>query len=78
MSSSIMQHRANIVIQKIMMRRKITAWVIILLVIIFPFRKAFLSGETPGIMMMLAFVVTLAGIGIFYYLMSTSENNSDN
>jgi fatty-acid desaturase len=60
-----------------MMSRKITAWVIILLVIIFPFRKAFLSGETPGIMMMLSFVVTLVGIGIFYYLMSTSDNKSE-
>jgi hypothetical protein len=44
------------------------AWVIALLVIAFPFRRAFLSDEPPNIMMMLSFVVVLIGIGVFYYL----------
>jgi hypothetical protein len=55
------------------MGKKITAWVIMLLVIMFPFRRAFLSEEPPGIMMMLAFMVFLVGLGVFYYLNSSDS-----
>ncbi len=50
------------------MNKKILALVIALLVIIFPFQRAFLSDEQPGLMMMLSFILTLVGIGVFYYL----------
>ena len=50
------------------MSKKIIAFLIALVVVIFPFRRAFLSDEEPGIMMMISFVLTLIGIGIFYYL----------
>lgn len=59
------------------MGKKITAWVIMLLVIMFPFKRAFLSEEPPGIMMMLAFVVFLVGIGIFYYLNSAGSQSDE-
>jgi hypothetical protein len=50
------------------MSKKILAFVIAALVVVFPFRRAFLSDEEPGLMMMVSFVLTLLGIGIFYYL----------
>jgi glucan phosphoethanolaminetransferase (alkaline phosphatase superfamily) len=50
------------------MTKKIAAWVIALLVVIFPFRRAFLSSEAPGLMMMFSFLITLVGIVVFYYL----------
>lgn len=50
------------------MNKKIIAFLIAAIVIIFPFRRAFLSDEQPGLMMMLSFVLTLIGIGLFYYL----------
>lgn len=52
------------------MGKKIAAWVIALLVIAFPFRRAFLSDQESGIMMMVSFMVTIIGIVVFYYLMS--------
>jgi purine-cytosine permease-like protein len=52
------------------MKNKIAAVIVALLVIAFPFRRAFLSDEQPGIMMMFSFVITLAGIMIFTYLIS--------
>ena len=58
------------------MKRKIAATIIALLVIAFPFRRAFLSDEQPGIMMMASFVVTVIGIIVFYYLtIRPSEKN---
>jgi len=57
------------------MTRKLIAWAIALLIIAFPFRRAFLSEETPNIMMMLSFVVVLIGIGIFYYLNIEPKND---
>jgi hypothetical protein len=50
------------------MKKKIAAVIVAILVIVFPFRKAFLSSEEPGFMMMLSFLITLAGIFLFYYL----------
>lgn len=50
------------------MSKKILAFVVAVLVVVFPFRRAFLSDEEPGLMMMVSFVLTLLGIGIFYYL----------
>lgn len=55
------------------MGKKIAAWVIALLVIAFPFRRAFLSDEEPGLMMMASFVLTLIGIGVFTYLIVSSN-----
>ena len=58
------------------MKRKIAATIIALLIIAFPFRRAFLSDEQPGIMMMASFVITVIGIIIFYYLtIRPSEKN---
>ncbi len=57
------------------MTRKVIAFVIALLVILFPFRRAFLSDELPGIMMMLSFIATVAGIIAFYYLTESSSKN---
>ena len=50
------------------MKKKIAAFIAALLVVVFPFRKAFLTSEEPGFMMMLSFVLTLVGIFVFYYL----------
>lgn len=50
------------------MKKKIAAFLIAVFIIAFPFRKAFLSHEEPGIMMMLSFLLTLVGIFAFYYL----------
>jgi fatty-acid desaturase len=58
------------------MGKKIAAWVVLLLVIIFPFPKAFLSSETPGMMMVVAFMITVIGVGIFYYLISSPKSDS--
>ena len=59
------------------MGNKVIAWVIMILVIIFPFRRAFLSEEPPGIMMMLSFLVFLVGIGVFYYLNSSGSHSDE-
>ncbi len=50
------------------MKKKIAAFIVALLVVVFPFRKAFLTSEELGFMMMLSFVLTLVGIFVFYYL----------
>ena len=50
------------------MKKKLTASIIALLVIAFPFRRAFLSNEEPGLMLMVSFLGTLVGIIVFYYL----------
>jgi len=42
-------------------------------IIVFPFRRAFLSDHEPGLMMMASFVVTLIGIGVFTYLIASSN-----
>ncbi len=57
------------------MKKKIAAVIVALLVIAFPFRRAFLSSEEPGFMMMFSFLITLIGIGIFYYLTIQPHNN---
>ncbi|HMT28448.1 MAG TPA: hypothetical protein PKD91_04130 [Bacteroidia bacterium] len=59
------------------MSKKILAFIIAILVIVFPFRRAFLSDEEPGIMMMISFVLTVVGIGVFYYLtlQDTKQNH---
>lgn len=50
------------------MNKKIIAAVLAIFIIAFPFRRAFLSDEAPGIMMMFSFMLTVAGIIFFYYL----------
>ena len=50
------------------MNKKIPATILAIVVIAFPFRRAFLSDEAPGIMLMLSFLATVAGIILFYYL----------
>lgn len=50
------------------MSKKAIAWIIALLVIVGPFRWAFLDYKEPGITMMLSFIGTLVGILLFYYL----------
>jgi hypothetical protein len=50
------------------MNKKIIAAVLAIFIIAFPFRRAFLSDEAPGIMMMFSFLLTVAGIIFFYYL----------
>lgn len=57
------------------MGRKIAAIVVALLVIVFPFRKAFLSHDDPGLMMMISFILTLAGIVLFYFLTLQPNKN---
>jgi hypothetical protein len=57
------------------MKKKIAAFLLALLVIVFPFRKAFLSSDEPGFMMILSFVLTLIGIFVFYYLTIQPSKN---
>lgn len=57
------------------MTKKILAFIVALIVIIFPFRRAFLSDAEPGLMMMVSFLLTLLGIGIFYYLTIQPDHN---
>jgi purine-cytosine permease-like protein len=57
------------------MGKKIAALIVALLVIVFPFRRAFLSDQEPGLMMMLSFIITLAGIVVFYYLTITKHED---
>ena len=57
------------------MGKKIAAFVIALLVIIFPFRRAFLSDQEPGLMMMVSFLITIVGIVVFYILTLNHEND---
>jgi purine-cytosine permease-like protein len=58
------------------MGKKIAAWVIALLVIAFPFRRAFLSDQEPGIMMMASFVITIIGIIVFAYLIADRQKET--
>jgi len=58
------------------MGKKIAAWVIALLVIAFPFRRAFLSDQEPGIMMMASFVITIIGIIVFAYLIADRQREN--
>ena len=59
------------------MKRKIIAWVIALIIVAFPFRRAFLSNEPPNVMMMLSFLAVIIGAGLFYYLnLEESESKS--
>ncbi len=58
------------------MTKKILAAVVALLVIVFPFRRAFLSSNQPDLMMMLSFLLTLIGVGVFYYLTLHSSKHS--
>ena len=58
-----------------MMNKKLLAWVIAIIVVVFPFRKAFLSDAPPCIMMILSFLAVVAGIIAFYYL--TLEKHQD-
>lgn len=55
------------------MGKKIAAWVIALVIIAFPFRRAFLSDQEPGLMMMASFILTLIGIGVFTYLIASTS-----
>lgn len=55
------------------MGKKLAAWIIALVVIAFPFRRAFLSDQEPGLMMMASFILTLIGIGVFTYLIVSSN-----
>lgn len=57
------------------MGKKIAAFIIALLIIIFPFRRAFLSDKEPGLMMMVSFLVTIVGIVVFYILTMNNEND---
>jgi ABC-type transport system involved in cytochrome c biogenesis permease subunit len=58
------------------MGKKIAAWVIALLIIAFPFRRAFLSDQEPGIMMMASFVITIIGIIVFAYLIADRQREN--
>lgn len=57
------------------MGKKIAAYIIALLIIIFPFRRAFLSDDQPGLMMMVSFLVTIIGIVVFYILTMNQQND---
>lgn len=57
------------------MNKKIIAAILAILVIAFPFQRAFLSDAPPGIMMMLSFLATIAGIILFYYLTLEKQEN---
>ncbi|MFM7080008.1 MAG: hypothetical protein ACKOYC_09515 [Bacteroidota bacterium] len=48
--------------------KKISAAVLALLIIVFPFRRAFLTDDQPGIMMIGSFILTVLGIVVFYIL----------
>ncbi|MFZ9941994.1 MAG: hypothetical protein ACO3O0_00140 [Bacteroidia bacterium] len=48
--------------------RRISAVLLAFFIILFPFRRAFLSHEEPGIMMIASFILTVVGIVVFYAL----------
>ncbi|MFN5324163.1 MAG: hypothetical protein ACK5C5_04520 [Bacteroidota bacterium] len=57
--------------------RRISAVLLAFFIIVFPFRRAFLSHEEPGIMMIASFIMTILGIVVFYMLtMKPKANNS--
>ena len=57
------------------MNKRIVAWVIALLVIVGPFRWAFLDYKEPGITMMLSFIGVVASVFLFYYLTMSSKHH---
>ncbi|MFN5222947.1 MAG: hypothetical protein ACK5DJ_02075 [Bacteroidota bacterium] len=48
--------------------RRIAAVLLALFVILVPFRRAFLTDDNPGIMMIASFIATVLGIVVFYKL----------
>lgn len=48
--------------------RKISAALLAFFIIVFPFRRAFLTNDQPGIMLIGSFILTVLGIVIFYIL----------
>lgn len=54
--------------------RRISAVLLAFFIILFPFRRAFLSHEEPGIMMIASFLLTVVGIVIFYALTMKSQS----
>lgn len=48
--------------------RKISAALLAFFIIVFPFRRAFLTDDQPGIMLIGSFILTVLGIVVFYIL----------
>lgn len=48
--------------------RRISAVLLALFIILVPFRKAFLTHDNPGIIMIASFIATVLGIVVFYKL----------
>ena len=57
--------------QTVMNTRKIIAVIVAMLVILFPFKRAFLTDNEPGLMMIASFILTVVGIVVFYMLTLT-------
>jgi fatty-acid desaturase len=55
--------------------RRISAVLLAIFIILFPFRRAFLSHEEPGIMMIASFILTVIGIVIFYALTASPKSH---
>jgi len=53
---------------KAMNYRKISAALLAFFIIVFPFRRAFLTDDQPGIMLIGSFILTVLGIVVFYIL----------
>ncbi|MFM7822160.1 MAG: hypothetical protein ACKPB3_00120 [Bacteroidota bacterium] len=53
--------------------RRIAAVLIALFIILVPFKKAFLTDDNPGIMMIASFIATVLGIVVFYRLTMKSQ-----
>ncbi|MFM2190044.1 MAG: hypothetical protein RL491_430 [Bacteroidota bacterium] len=48
--------------------RRIAAVLLALFIILVPFRRAFLTHDNPGIIMIASFILTVLGIVVFYRL----------
>jgi hypothetical protein len=56
-------------------KRTIAAILVAALIIIFPFRTAFIESGEPGIKALLSFLFTLVGVFVFYYLTMKREHS---
>jgi len=59
-------------------KRTIAAIIVAAVIIVFPFRTAFIETEEPGIKAFISFLITLAGVFVFYYLTMQREHGHEN
>jgi hypothetical protein len=59
-------------------KRTIAAILVAAVIIVFPFRTAFIESAEPGIKGLVSFLLTLAGVFVFYYLTMPHEPRHEN